>query len=78
MAETPVPLCHTGNTGVQKNVPREVTADATRIFQSLMWLKERQKSCADEDEESKHEVRMRQEEITCWMAQKLLELRPGS
>lgn len=78
MAETPVPLCHTRNAGVQKSVPKQVTTDATRIFQSLTWLKERQKSCADQDEESKHEVRIRQKEVTCWMAQKLLELRLGS
>lgn len=78
MAETPVPLCHAGSTGVQKNVPKQFTTDATILVQSLTWLKERQKSHADKDEESKHEVRMRQEEIACWMAQKLLELIPGS
>lgn len=77
MAETPVPLCHTGRTGVQENLHKQVTIDAARIFLSLTELNERLKSWADEGEESKHEVRMRQEEITCSMAQKLLELRLG-
>lgn len=75
VAETPVPLCHTERTGVQKNLTKQVTIDTTRVFLSLTGLKETQKSRADEDEESKHELRMRQEEITCWTAQKLLELR---
>lgn len=48
--------------------------DATALFQSLTWLKERQKPCAHKNEESKHGVRMRQEEFTCRMVQKLLEL----